>query len=222
MGKLIFCQISSWDWFLFLICIGCWPLVVERTCIKGGFYDVYALFHIIVHSVHARCLIKCLLDIFSPVWTPMSIKFWGFSCFLIRNMFGSLVVYLTHLPHMCIFHALVMHCTHPPLAHTFATLVMHWFRPFFFILACHVYLMLCSILLCLWFELHFLIYLTSLMHHYHCSFLHLLPSFLLDPLSILTKRGKVYSREYTRVVCHFYMTLVHIIRRRNSISHANL
>ena len=118
MGKLIFCQFSSWDWFLLLICIGCWPLVAERICIKGGFHDIHALFHIFVYSVHARCLIKCLLDIFSLVWTPMSTKLWGFSCFLIRNMFGSLVVYLTHLaPHVhfsCIGHALHLatSCTH--------------------------------------------------------------------------------------------------------------
>ena len=165
LGKLNFCQISSWDWFLLLICIGCWPLVARRTCIKGEFHDVHALFHIIVHSVHVRCLIKCLYDIFSLVWTPMSTKLWGFSCFLIRNIFGSLVVYLTHLAHMCIFHALVMHCTQPPLAHTFATLVMHWFIRCLFILACHVYLMLYSILHCLSFELHFLIHLAPFMHH---------------------------------------------------------
>ena len=118
MGKLNFCQIFSRDWFLLLICIGCWPLVTERTCIKGGFYDVHALFHIVVHSVHASCLIKCLLGIFSLVWTPMSTKLWGFSCFLIRNMFGSLVVYLKHLvPHVhfpCIGYALhiAISCTH--------------------------------------------------------------------------------------------------------------
>ena len=88
---------------------------------------------------------------------------------------------------------------------------MHWSIPCFFILACHVYLMLCSILLCLKFELHFLIHLATFMHHCHCSYLHLLPSFLLDPLSIpdkkgesilslfQTKRGRVYSREYTGV-----------------------
>ena len=129
--KLNFCQISSWVWFLLLICIGCWPLVTERTCIKGGFHNV--LFQIIVHSVHARCLIKCLLDIFSLVWTPMSTKFWGFSCFIIRNMFGSLVVYLIHLaPHMhfsCIGHALHLttSCTHPCyLCHALVlTLLLH-------------------------------------------------------------------------------------------------
>ena len=46
----------------------------RMNSIKGGFYVVHTLFHIIVHSVHVRCLIKCLLDIFSLVWTPMSAK----------------------------------------------------------------------------------------------------------------------------------------------------
>ena len=44
----------------------------------------------------------------------------------------------------------------------------------FFILACHVYLMFCSTLFSLKIELYFLIHLASLMHHYHCSYLHLL------------------------------------------------
>ena len=94
--------------------MGCWPLVAERTCIKGGFHVVHALFHIIVHSVHARCMIKCILDIFSLIWTSMSTK----PCFLIRNMFGSLVMFLAHLaPHVyfsCIGYALhiATSCTH--------------------------------------------------------------------------------------------------------------
>ena len=84
-----------------IICFGCWPLVAKRTCIKGRFHDVHALFYIAVHSMHAKSLIKCLLSIFSLVWTLMSTKICGFSCFLIRNMFESLVVYLTHLaPHV--------------------------------------------------------------------------------------------------------------------------
>ena len=92
--------------------------MAKRTCFKGGFYDVHALFYVVVHSVHARCLIKCLVGIFSLVWTLMSTKFEGLSCFLIRNMFGLLVVYLTHLaPHMhfpCIGHTLhiATSCTH--------------------------------------------------------------------------------------------------------------
>ena len=111
-------QIFVWVWFLLMMCFGFWPLVAKRTCINGGFHNVRALFHIVVHNVYARCLIKCLLGIFSLVWTLMSTKLWGFLCFLIRNMFGSLVVYLTHLsPHVhfpCFSHVLhiATSCTH--------------------------------------------------------------------------------------------------------------
>ena len=181
-----------------------------RTCIKGGFHDVHTLFHIVVHGVHVRCLVKCLLGIFSLVWTPMSTKLWGFSCFLIRNMFGSLVVYLTHFAPHCIFYALVMHYTLPPFAHTFATLVMHLSIPYFFILACHVYLMLCSTLFCLRIELHFLIHL-----HPSCiisivrSFISY-PHFSLTLCLFLTKRGRVYSRKYTEEFLSFlYDSCVH-------------
>ena len=123
---------------------------------------------------------------------------------------------------MCTFHALVMHCTQPPLAHTFGTLVMHQSIPGFFILACHVYLMLCSIFFCLLFELHFLIHLAPLMHLYPCSYLHLLPSFLLDPFVYSCQKGGEYNLEqYTGEFFHLYMTLMHILRGRNSISYAH-
>ena len=101
-----------------MIFFGCWPLVIKRTCIKGGFHDAHTLFYIVVCSVRVKYLIKYLLCIFSLVWTPMSTKLWGFSCSLIRNMFGSLVLCLTHLaPHVhfpCIGHALhiATSCTH--------------------------------------------------------------------------------------------------------------
>ena len=135
-----------------MICFGCWPLVAKRTCIKGGFYDVHALFHIVVLSVHARCLIKCLLGIFSLVWTPMSTKLWGFSCFLVRNMFGSLVVYLTHLaPHAhfpYIGHALHIVTSYTHLCYPCYALVY----TFLLYPSMSCYLMLCSILLCLRFE----------------------------------------------------------------------
>ena len=62
------------------------------------------------------------------------------------------------------------------------------------------------------FELYFLIHLAPFMHLYPCSFLPLLPSFLIYPLSIRDKRK----------FCHFYMTLVHILRGENSISCAHL
>ena len=93
-----------------IICFRCWPHVAKRICIKGGFHDVHVFFYFVVRSVHVRSLIKCLLGIFLLVWISMSTKFWGFSYFLVRNMFGSLVVYLTHLaPHVhfsCFGHAL--------------------------------------------------------------------------------------------------------------------
>ena len=54
-----------------------------------------------------------------------------------------------------------------------------------------------------------------------CSFISC-PLFSLTLYLFLTKRGRVYSREYTGVFCHFYMTLVHILRGRNSISRAHL
>ena len=38
--------------------------MAKITCIKSGFYDVYDLFYIVVHNVHARCLKKCLLGNF--------------------------------------------------------------------------------------------------------------------------------------------------------------
>ena len=123
----------------------------KKEHVLWGFHNVHALFYIVMHSMHARYLIKCLLGIFSLVWTLMSTKLWGFSCFLIKNMFGLLVLYLTHLiPHVhfpCFGYA--------PFAPTFATLVIHWPIPYFFILACHVYLMLCSVLFYLLFEIHF-------------------------------------------------------------------
>ena len=80
--------------------------------------------------------------------------------------------------------------------------------------------MLCSILcFCLLFELHFLIHLTPLMHHllplFISSFLSLLP---LDSFVYSWQEGGKYTRKYTGVYCHFYMTHVHILRERNSTS----
>ena len=34
--------------------------MAKKTCIKGGFHYVHALFHIVIHIVHIKCLIKCL------------------------------------------------------------------------------------------------------------------------------------------------------------------
>ena len=73
----------------------------------------------------------------------------------------------------------------------------------------------CSMLLCLLFELHFLF----ILHPSCIIFLvHIFTSCLLFSLTFclfVSKKGRVYF-------CYFYMTLVHILRGRNSISCAHL
>ena len=73
----------------------------------------------------------------------------------------------------------------------------------------------CSILFCLLFELHF-----SFILHPSCIILIVhtfifCPHFSLTLWLFVSKRGRVYF-------CHFYMTLVHILRGRNFISRAHL
>ena len=126
-------------------------------------------------------------------------------------MFGSLVVYLTHLtPHVyfsCIAHS-------HPLAHTFAILVMHWSIPCFFILACHV-VAFCFVL-GLSFIFPFILHPSCIISIVRSIIF--CPFFLLNPLSIPNKKGE----NIPECFCHFYITLVHILRGRNSISHAHL
>ena len=72
----------------------------------------------------------------------------------------------------------------------------------------HVMFTLCFVASCyvLCFELHFFIHLASLMHHSPYSFIHLLPSFLLNPfVYFVSKRGRVYSKVvYQRVLSFLY------------------
>ena len=156
---------------------------------------------------------------FLAFWTPMSTKLWGFSCFLIRNMFGSLVVYLTHLtPHVhwsCIAFSHLLHIPLLPLSCIGLDLTSS---------SQHVMSTLYSVAFYIVLGLSFIFSFTSLLS---CiiiivrSFISC-PRFSLALCLFLTKRGRVYSREYIGVVCHFYMTLVHILRGRNFISHAHL
>ena len=192
------------------------------TCIKGSFLDAHVLHYILGLCMHIRCLMNCLLGIFSRVWTPMSTKLQGFSCFIIRKCLVYWLCILHTLPRMYISLALFKHCTQPPLAYTGATLVMPWSISCFLILACHVYLMLCSTFLrCCIFCLSFISYSSlPLMHLYPYSYHHIFPSFFLTHLSISGKRGE-YTREYIGEYSHFYMTLVHIFKRRTSNSSAH-
>ena len=124
----------------------------------------------------------------------------------------------------CTTYAFFMHwsCTaHSHLLHT-PCYPCHALVNTLFILASHVYLMLCSTFFVLG-----LSFIFSLISHPSCIIIigHTFiscPRFSLTLCLFLTKRGRVYSREYTKVFFHFYMTLVHILRGKNSISHVHL
>ena len=72
--------------------------------------------------------------------------------------------------------------------------------------------MLCSILFCLLFELHFSFilhpsYIILLVHTFISC-----PLFSLTPLSIRVKKGESFCHFYMESFCHFYMALVHILK----------
>ena len=55
----------------------------------------------------------------------------------------------------------------------------------------HVMFTLCFVAFCFVLGLSFIFsFIITFMHHYHWSYLHLLPLFLLDPLSIRDKKGE--------------------------------
>ena len=156
---------------------------------------------------------KCLLGVFSPVWTPMSTKIWGFACYLFRNMFALLVMYfvnLTPLVHFS-FLARALHittsCTHlcTP-CHALINVLFTHLIDHFASLECHIYFMLCSILLLMYF-----VFCLCLISHlfctpyasYPCSYFHFFPSFFLVPLSICAKKGREYTRESIGLLCTF-------------------
>ena len=139
-----------------------------------------------------------LLGIFSLIWTLMSNKPWGFSCFLIRNMFDLLVVYFTHLaPHVhfsCIAHSHLMHTPLLPLPCLGLYLV-------FSFLECHVYFMFCSILF-----LRCFAFCLSIISHSSCTSHASLSLFISSYLSLILLGSFVYScqkgGEYTREYRH--------------------
>ena len=64
----------------------------------------------------------------------------------------------------------------------------------------HVVFTLCFVAFCFVLGLSFIFsFIITFMHHYHWSYLHLLPLFLLDPLSIRDKKGEsILQRVYRR------------------------
>ena len=89
-------------------------------------------FTMFIHFISYRVLV-CILGVwwnasmtyFPLVWIPMSTKLWDFTCLLIFNMFGSLVVFLTHFVPLVVDHALFMYCTLVLDAHTLSPLSCH-------------------------------------------------------------------------------------------------
>ena len=119
---------------------------------------------------------NCLLGSFSLIWTTMSTKLWGFSCFLTRNTFGLLVVYFTSLaPHV-----------------HFSCLGLYFVSSS---LACHVYFMLCSIffrcfVFWLSFIFSFILYPSCIIILVHIFFS--FPHFSWSLCLFVSKRGRVY------------------------------
>ena len=164
---------------------------------KHVFRQVFNMFMHCSSHVYSVC-IKCLYSIFffhsfGLQWVP------NFGVVHV-SLLGSCLVYwlciLHTLLHMCISHALVMRCTLPPLVHTFATLVMPWSIYCFLILSmfCLLYASQHFVfkVFCLLFELHFLIYFVSFVHH---ILVHIFFSFSHSswPLCLfMSKRGRVY------------------------------
>ena len=187
-----------------MIFFGCWPLVVKRTCIKGGFHDVHALFHIVIHSVHARCLIKCFLGIFLTCLDSNEYQTLGFLMFLHQEhvwFFGC--VFYTPCPTCafsmhwsCIAHSHLLHTPLLPLSCIGLQLVSS---------SQHVMFTLCFVAFCFVFYLSFIF---SFILYPSCIII-IVRSFISCPCFSLThclfgtKRGRVYSREYTKEFLSF-------------------
>ena len=114
--------------------------------------------------MHVKCLIKCPIGIFSLIWTLMSTKLWGFSCFLARNMFDF--VFYTPFP----TYAFLMLCSCIAYSHLLHTPLLHMSCLGLYLVssssACHVYFILCCIfkVFCPLFELYFLFSVFILVH----------------------------------------------------------
>ena len=95
------------------------------------------------------------------------------------------------------------------LCHTLLNIMFIHLIDHFASLACYVYFILCSILFlmcCLLFEFHF-----SFMLYPMCILSLFISWFLSLLLGVF-----VYSWQKWREYCHFYMTLMHILKRKNS------
>ena len=99
----------------------------------------------------------------------------------------------------CIAHSHLLHTSLLPLSCIGLYLIassQHVMFTLYFIAFCFVL----GLSFIFSFILHFSYIIAPLMHHYHCSYLYLLPSFLLDPLSIPSKKGEsILQRVYQSI-----------------------
>ena len=143
----------------------------------------------------------------------MSTKLWGFSCFLIRNIFWFIgCVFNTPYP-TCAFFMLwsciaYSHLLHRPL------LPLSCIGLYPISSSYHVMFTLCFVESCFVLCLNFIF---SFILHPSCKVILIhtfisCPHFSLTLCLFVSKRGIVYSRVVYREFCNFYMTLVHIFR----------
>ena len=115
------------------------------------------------------------------------------------------------MPCSCIAHMHRLHTPCHPYHVMFYFMLLHHFD-LIASLACHVYFMLCSILFLRWFVLC-----LSFISHSSCTPYSSLSLILSSSFALLLLGPFVYSWKKWKEYCHFYMTLVHILRGRNFI-----
>ena len=166
-------------------------------------------------------------------WTLMSTKLWSFSCFLIRNMFGLLVVYFTHLvPHVNFSRFVyALHiatsCTHfcQPCHVLVYILFPHPQHVMFYFMLCCIVFLRCFVF-CLTFIFSIILHPSCIIILVHIFFF--FPSFLLIHLSISDKKGEsileciVISYNSCAHSQREKFYLVHICRGRNSIEEMHI
>ena len=140
--------------------------------------------------------------LFGLRWVP---NFGVYHIYSWLTCFNNWLCILKTLPHMCISHALFMHTHLLPLSCLGLYLISSS-------LACYVYFMFCRI-----FFLRCFAFCLSSISHSSCTPHASLPLFISSFLSFLPFDPFVYLWQKGGEYCHFYMTLVHILRRRNSI-----
>ena len=150
-----------------------------------------------------------MVFLFLLFWTLMSTKLWSFSCFLIRNMFGLLVVYFTHLvPHVNFSRFVyALHiatsCTHfcQPCHVLVYILFPHPQHVMFYFMLCCIVFLRCFVF-CLSFIFSFILYPSCIFILVHIIFS--FPRSFWPFCPFVSKRGRVLQRVYQRLLSFLY------------------